>query len=60
MVCYYILYNMIIDGKDLTLEAWLSSLSFKHNVNIDNVLGKKGNKKISIDQATENEDKPKL
>jgi hypothetical protein len=21
MVCYYILYNMIIDGKDLTLEA---------------------------------------
>jgi hypothetical protein len=60
MVCYYILYNMIIDGKDLTLEAWLSSLSFKHNVNIDDVLGQKSNKKISINQAIENKDKSKL
>jgi len=49
MVCYYILYNIIIDGKDLTLKPWLSSLSFKHNVNIDDDLGQNGNKNISID-----------
>jgi len=49
MVCHFIPYNMIIDGKDLTLKPWLSSLSFKHNVNIDDVLGQNGNKKISID-----------
>ncbi len=51
VVCYCILHNMILDGKDLDIQTLMIQLELENKHNVDGVLdGKEGNWRILVGQ----------